>query len=136
MFGSAARASGASWRGMQVYLRKASLDALSHGVIRKIGVSSFALRNPGRMSYLAQQLTRRMVMRKIAVSLLLLSAVLLAAQTSSKKSSTAAEKAPAAPAKHVSSADDVAYGPPPPLLPPGSQVAVLEGDPARTSGDE
>jgi hypothetical protein len=27
------------------------------------------------------------------------------------------------------------YGPPPPFVPPGAQVAVLEGDPSASSGD-
>jgi quercetin dioxygenase-like cupin family protein len=73
-------------------------------------------------------------MRRIAIPLLLLVAVLVAAQTPSKKSSPA-KKAPAAETKHAFTPDDVQYGPPPPFIPPGAQVAVLEGNPMGTTGD-
>ena len=73
-------------------------------------------------------------MRKIAVPLLLSIAVLVAAQTASKKSDTG-KKAAHAEAKNAFTPGDVQYGPPPPFLPPGAQVAVLEGNPAGTTGD-
>jgi hypothetical protein len=31
--------------------------------------------------------------------------------------------------------DQMKYGPPPPFVPPGAQLAVLEGDPSASSGD-
>src|SRR5512140_2530520 len=73
-------------------------------------------------------------MRRIALSMLLLCAVLLAAQTA-KKSAPATKKAPATEAKHAYMPGDVQYGPPPPFVPPGAQIAVLEGNPAGTTGD-
>jgi mannose-6-phosphate isomerase-like protein (cupin superfamily) len=33
------------------------------------------------------------------------------------------------------SPDQVKYGPPPPTVPPGAEMAVLEGDPAAATGD-
>src|SRR5207248_867155 len=63
------------------------------------------------------------------------------AQEAPKKSSapasekSSAKKAAAAPAKNAFTPDQMQYGPPPPFLPPGAQVAVLEGNPMATSGD-
>src|SRR5947209_9560527 len=74
-----------------------------------------------------------MVMKRFALPLLLLLAMLVAAQTASKKSEN--KKAPAAEKKHAFTPDDVQYGPPPPFIPSGAQVAVLEGNPAGTTGD-
>ena len=71
-------------------------------------------------------------MKRIALPLLLLLAVLVAAQTA-KKSET--KKAPAAAAKHAFTPDDLQYGPAPPFIPPGAQVAVVEGNPAGATGD-
>ena len=71
-------------------------------------------------------------MKRIALPLLLLLAVLVAAQTAKKSDR---KQAPAAAAKHAFTPDDVQYGPPPPCVPPGAQVAVLEGNPAATTGD-
>lgn len=38
-------------------------------------------------------------------------------------------------AQNAFTPDQVKYGPPPPFLPPGAQLAVLEGDPMAPSGD-
>ena len=38
-------------------------------------------------------------------------------------------------AQNAFTADQVKYGPAPPFLPPGAQLAVLEGDPMASSGD-
>jgi quercetin dioxygenase-like cupin family protein len=62
----------------------------------------------------------------------------LAAQTSPQKSPGKAAKAPtekAAPAKNAFTPDQVQYGPPPPSVPPGAEMAVLEGNPGGTTGD-
>ena len=40
-----------------------------------------------------------------------------------------------APPKNVYSPDQIKYGPAPPMLPAGAQMAVLEGDPAGSTGD-
>jgi hypothetical protein len=37
--------------------------------------------------------------------------------------------------KHTFTPDAVPFGPPPPFVPPGAQLAVLEGNPMATSGD-
>ena len=39
------------------------------------------------------------------------------------------------PAQNAFTADQVKFGPAPPFLPPGAQLAVLEGDPMASSGD-
>src|ERR1700694_1795274 len=39
------------------------------------------------------------------------------------------------PAQNASTPDQVKFGPAPPFLPPGAQLAVLEGDPMASSGD-
>ena len=38
-------------------------------------------------------------------------------------------------AKHAFTAGDIQYGPVPAFVPPGAQLAVLEGDPGASSGD-
>ena len=38
-------------------------------------------------------------------------------------------------AQNAFTADQVKFGPAPPFIPPGAQLAVLEGDPMATSGD-
>ena len=38
-------------------------------------------------------------------------------------------------AQNAFTPDQVKYGPVPPFLPPGAQIAVLEGDPMASSGD-
>jgi hypothetical protein len=38
-------------------------------------------------------------------------------------------------AQNAFTPDQVKYGPAPPFLPPGAQLAVLEGDPMAASGD-
>jgi hypothetical protein len=40
-----------------------------------------------------------------------------------------------APPKNVYSPDQIKYGPAPPMLPAGAQMAVLDGDPAGSTGD-
>jgi hypothetical protein len=37
--------------------------------------------------------------------------------------------------KHTFTPDSITYGPVPPFVPPGAQLAVLEGNPAGSSGD-
>lgn len=39
------------------------------------------------------------------------------------------------PPKHIFTADAMPYGPLPPFVPPGAQLAVIEGNPAASSGD-
>ncbi|MGD0507943.1 MAG: cupin domain-containing protein [Terriglobales bacterium] len=60
-------------------------------------------------------------MKLFAVALVLTVAGLLAAQ--------------AMPAQNAFTPDQLKYGPAPAFLPPGAQLAVLEGDPMATSGD-
>lgn len=43
--------------------------------------------------------------------------------------------APAAMEKNAFTPDTVQYGPVPPFIPPGAQLAVLEGDPMASTGD-
>jgi len=57
----------------------------------------------------------------LALALGLSMAVLFAAQST--------------PAQNAFTPDQVKYGPAPAFLPPGAQLAVLEGDPMATSGD-
>jgi len=38
-------------------------------------------------------------------------------------------------AQNAFTSDQVKFGPAPPFLPPGAQLAVLEGDPMASSGD-
>ena len=38
-------------------------------------------------------------------------------------------------AKHAFTPDAIPYGPAPAFVPPGAQIAILEGDPAATTGD-
>jgi len=40
-----------------------------------------------------------------------------------------------APEKNAFTPDAIPYGPPPPFVPPGSQLAVIEGNPAAATGD-
>jgi hypothetical protein len=37
--------------------------------------------------------------------------------------------------QHAFTSDQIKWGPAPPFVPPGAQIAVLEGDPAASSGD-
>lgn len=39
------------------------------------------------------------------------------------------------PPKHIFTPDAIPYGPLPPFVPPGAQLAVIEGNPAASSGD-
>jgi mannose-6-phosphate isomerase-like protein (cupin superfamily) len=57
----------------------------------------------------------------IVVALFVVAAAMFAAQPS--------------PAQNAFTPDQVKYGPAPPFLPPGAQLAVLEGDPMASSGD-
>jgi hypothetical protein len=71
--------------------------------------------------------------RRIVIACLLLCAFAVA-QTSSakpatKKAQAAAKSAPAK--KLVWNPDEIQWGPAPPSLPPGAQLAVLEGDPSK-----
>jgi hypothetical protein len=59
-------------------------------------------------------------MKTMALALLLCSTILAAAP---------------APPQNVFTPDQIKFGPAPPTLPPGAQVAVLEGDPTAPSGD-
>jgi len=74
-------------------------------------------------------------MKRLVLPCLLLIALLVAAQNAPKKSNTAGKKAAPAAARHEFTTADMQYGPPPPFVPPGAQIAVLEGNPAGTSGD-
>lgn len=74
-----------------------------------------------------------MMTRRAVIACLLLSAVAVAqtstAKPSTKKAETAAKSAPAK--KMAWNPDDLQWGPPPPFLPPGAQLAVLQGDPSK-----
>ena len=78
-----------------------------------------------------------MKIRSLIVTALLTCA--LAAQTAPPKSAAKAPAKPptekAAPARNAFTPDQVQYGPPPPSVPPGAQIAVLEGNPMGTTGD-
>ncbi len=57
----------------------------------------------------------------LVVALLVVAAAIFGAQPS--------------PAQNAFTPDQVKFGPAPPFLPPGAQLAVLEGDPMASSGD-
>jgi uncharacterized RmlC-like cupin family protein len=73
------------------------------------------------------------------VSVVLLCCLAIA-QDSTKSSSkqgaakTASKSAPAA-KKNAFTPDQMQYGPPPPFVPPGAELAVLEGNPMGATGD-
>jgi hypothetical protein len=67
------------------------------------------------------QTRRTTPMKRVMVIALCASAALLAGQTTSPQNTFVP--------------DQMKYGPPPPFVPPGAQVAVLEGDPGASSGD-
>jgi mannose-6-phosphate isomerase-like protein (cupin superfamily) len=76
----------------------------------------------GKSCYYAGRPTQEEFPMKLAsIALGLTAAVLLAA--------------PSTPAQNAFTPDQVKYGPAPPFLPPGAQLAVLEGDPMASSGD-
>jgi len=52
-----------------------------------------------------------------------------------KATKPGAKSAATKPAKNAFTPDEVQYGPPPPFVPPGAQLAVLEGNPMGTAGD-
>src|SRR5438270_1949885 len=70
-------------------------------------------------------------MKKLIISLLMMSALAwgqAASKTSKSKSATAAAAQPV-----VMNLDKMNWGPAPPELPPGAQLAVLEGDPSKAA---
>lgn len=69
-------------------------------------------------------------MKRLGLIAMFVLAIALVAQQQSK-SSRAKQAAP----KHEFAPNEMQWGPPPPFLPPGAQVAVLEGNPAGSSGD-
>jgi quercetin dioxygenase-like cupin family protein len=57
------------------------------------------------------------------------------AENHGKKSAQPGAKGAAKkPAKNAFTPDEVQYGPPPPFVPPGAELAVLEGNPMGTTG--
>jgi mannose-6-phosphate isomerase-like protein (cupin superfamily) len=60
-------------------------------------------------------------MRKAMLAVLCVCAFLLFAQTGTRQ--------------NAFTPDQIRYGPPPPFIAPGSQLAVIEGDPTASSGD-
>ena len=74
-------------------------------------------------------------MRRVRATLIVLAAAAaIAAGTAgaqtAEKAKPAAKPAAAAPKHVMTAASDVKWGPGPPSLPPGAQMAVLDGDPA------
>lgn len=72
--------------------------------------------------------------RVLTLAIVVSVATAVSAQTAASKPPAAARKAHAAPAaaKHVLvEPDSITWGPPPPSLPPGAQMAVLDGDPSK-----
>ena len=67
--------------------------------------------------------------RKIIISLMMMAAVAFG-QTAAKAKSASKPAAAAQPI--VMNLDNMKWGPAPPELPPGAQLAVLEGDPSKT----
>lgn len=51
--------------------------------------------------------------------------------TATANAATSAGNAPAAAASPADSRDDLAWGPAPSVLPPGAEIAVLQGDPSK-----
>ena len=72
-------------------------------------------------------------MRRISITLVLVFAVAAMGQQAAKKSTDA--KAAKPEARHAYTPQQVQWGPAPPFVPPGAQLAVLEGDPTASSGD-
>ncbi len=72
-------------------------------------------------------------MRRISLIVLLAIAVVAVAQQSKK--TDAKPKSAKTEAKHAYTPQDLQWGAPPPFVPPGAQVAVLEGDPTASTGD-
>jgi anti-sigma factor ChrR (cupin superfamily) len=75
-----------------------------------------------------------MSMRRVRTTLVVLAAAAIAVGTAgaqtAPKAKPAAKPAAAAPKHVMVAAPDVKWGPGPPSLPPGAQMAVLDGDPA------
>jgi len=73
-------------------------------------------------------------MRRVRTTLVVLAAAAIAVGTAgaqtAPKAKPAAKPAAAAPKHVMVAAPDVKWGPGPPSLPPGAQMAVLDGDPA------
>jgi quercetin dioxygenase-like cupin family protein len=55
--------------------------------------------------------------------------------TPAKPKAAPAAKAAAAPKKTMFGPDEIPWGPPPPFVQPGSQMAVIEGNPMGATGD-
>jgi ChrR-like protein with cupin domain len=73
-------------------------------------------------------------MKRIAITLLMVLAIAAVGQQAAK-SKDAKGAAPKTEAKHAFTPQQVQWGPPPPFVPPGAQMAVLEGDPGASSGN-
>jgi hypothetical protein len=74
-------------------------------------------------------------MRRLPLILVLVLAVVAMAQQATTKSQDAKPKSTKTEARHAFTPQQVQWGPAPPFVPPGAQLAVLEGDPTATSGD-
>jgi quercetin dioxygenase-like cupin family protein len=74
-------------------------------------------------------------MRRLPLILVLVLAVVAMAQQATKKSQDAKPKSTKAEARHAYTPPQVQWGPAPPFVPPGAQLAVLEGDPTASTGD-
>lgn len=74
-------------------------------------------------------------MRRISITLLVVLAVAAMAQQATKKSADTKSQPAKTEARHAYTPKDVQWGPAPPFVPPGAQLAVLEGDPTASTGD-
>ena len=75
-------------------------------------------------------------MRRWSISVVLVLALAaMAQQATTKKSTDAKPRTAKAEARHAYTPRQIQWGPAPPFIPPGAQLAVLEGDPGGNSGD-
>jgi oxalate decarboxylase/phosphoglucose isomerase-like protein (cupin superfamily) len=75
-----------------------------------------------------------MAMKHLLFVLVLALATLAVAQQAAKKSTDAKPQAAKTEMQHTYSPQQVKWGLAPPFIPPGAQLAVLEGDPGASSG--
>lgn len=74
-------------------------------------------------------------MRRVGISLFLVVALAIAVQQMAARHSGTVDKTNASMAKNAFTPDQVPYGPGPDAVPPGAELAVLEGDPSAQTGD-
>jgi uncharacterized RmlC-like cupin family protein len=76
--------------------------------------------------------------KQLFVSVVMLCCLAVAqdsAKTASKSAAKSTSKSAPAAKKNAFTPDQIQYGPPPPFVPPGAELAVLEGNPMGATGD-